>query len=287
MPDELSLLKQLGSASDAAPADLERDVRRQLLVAIAREQALHGPRGGASRWLDGWRLRSAVAVAAGAAAAFIGLLVASHGRTPSIADNAYAALSERVGIMHFVQQYGLRGDHAYEEYWIDLQHPSRQRIVQSSGGKVTRQLVYTGGYSSYYSESGTNHNPLTIISKTPPNPNGGVTAGVSPIAAYRKLLHAGTVISETKTTYNGRPAYRLVIRYTPPYNLVGDVWTGDQITYTVDGTTYYPLELRFRPDPTMGGGPSLIRYPVFEIVPATASSQQLLKPVGAPKPYSP
>lgn len=281
MSDEISLLKELGSASEPASTEVEQHVRSQLLKAMRHEQG-HGT----PARLRGWRPRVAAALAV-AAAAVAAILIVTSGRTPSVADRAYAAISGRVGIMHFIQQYGPRSKPTYEEYWIDLQHPSRQRIVLSSGGTVTRQFVYTGGYSSYFSESGKNHNPLTIITKAPPNPGGGVRAGASPITAYRSLLHAGTVLSQTKTTYNGRSAYRLAIQYTPPYHLTGRVWTGDRVTYTVDSSTYYPLELRYQPDPVMGGSPGVLRYPLFEILPATAHTRQLLRPVRHPSAYHP
>jgi hypothetical protein len=207
-----------------------------------------------------------------------------EGGPVTIVDRAYAAVTPSAGIMHFVAQYDSPSKRHYEEYWIDVSDPQRRRIVQSFGGRVTRQLVSPARLVPKKQV------PLTeppIVPAPPLDVNEVVAAGSDPVLIYRKLLHAATVLAQTEITYRGRPAYRLVVRYKPPYKLVGTVWTGERVTYIVDARTYFPLEFRWRGDPTLGGGVSVTRYPVFEILPHTARNQELLKPAKNPEPYHP
>jgi outer membrane lipoprotein-sorting protein len=231
---------------------------------------------------------AAIAVAT-AVAVLLAISLRGNG-TPSIVSKAYAAINGRSGVMHFVVTYPESGGRRpyYEEYWFDLAHPSRQRIVQSAGGKVFHQLVYVGGYRKIVSLPGGGRNPLTVIMHAPPpaeadsgaDPN---ARGVNPILGYRQLLRSGRVLSESEIDYHGKRAYRLVIFHG---YVAGDPRLGtSRITYIVNKHTYYPLEYRVV-DNTFGTV-SVTRYLEFEILPATPAAEALLQPVPRPRPYKP
>ncbi len=282
MSEELTLLKEIGADTEKASPEIEERAHAALVAAIAREHSKIADR------LRRWPFAFGCAAAVAACAAVAIVLVARSGTAPGIADKAYGAISPRSGIMHFVAQYDLPKRH-YAEHWIDLRRPVRQRIVYSAGGRVSAhrgQIVYTGRPEPRLTAKDTNRQ--TIVTAAPSAaPSGVLTAGSDPTLVYRKLLHAGTVRSESKTVYRGRPAYRLVIDWRPPYKLVGNVWTGERLVYVVDRRTYFPLESTWRSDPSMGGGTSTIRYPVFEILPDTAQTRALLEPAKNPQPYHP
>jgi hypothetical protein len=312
VPDDLLLLKEIGSSADPAPVDVEQRLRQQLLDRIVDEASgLRPVKGWRRLQFVGRRSRMRVwfAVVVAALAAAAALVVTGHGGEPSIADKAYAAIARSGGIMHFVAEYPSReyfkihprphgpanivrgvGD-VYEEYWIDLAHPRRKRIVQSAAGHVLRQQVYVD-HVVPYGGTGWDQNPLTSIIQSPKDmgiyyPGSDIRAGKDPIVAYRELLRTGNVLSESETTYRGRDAYELVIQYKPPYDLVDDVWTGDRQIYVVDRQTYFPLESTFRLDPTFGGYVTVTRYPMFEILPESSQTRALLEPVKYPQPYRP
>ena len=271
MPDELAMLRALGAGVEPASVEIEEVVRRRLLRLMAARPARR------RRWL-GVAFAALVALGALAAAA---LLRGGDEGPVRLVDRAYAAISPRSGIMHFVAQYGSRANARYEETWVDLAAPAHRRTVQSSDGHVTRQVVSTRpaqGRAKRTASSGP-------VPPAPEYPTTAVEAGNDPVLVFRKLLHVGTVLSQTAITYDGRPAYRLVIRYTPPYKLADDVWKGERVVYTVDRRTYLPLEFRWRGDRVMGGGVSVTRYPVFEMLPSTPQTRALLRPVAHPRPY--
>jgi hypothetical protein len=289
MPDELTIVRDLG-ATEHLPPELEQRLRQSLLEQIAAPTKRR-PASGRRTFL-----RLAVSFVAVALVVAGGLLT-GHGDEPSIAARAYAAISPSTGIMHFVAESRLRRSQtgewrSYQEYWIDLAHPRRQRIVWSGRGRVAGQLVLVTRAAP--GRAAWNEYPLTSVSRSPGplgkwewGGQGGIQTGMNPIAAYRDLLHSGEVLSEDEITYEGRDAYRLVIQFKPPYDLVDDVWLGDIETYIVDRQTYFPLEATFQWDKTFGGSTSGTRYPKFEILPDTPQTRALLDPVRNPAPYRP
>ncbi len=116
----------------------------------------------------------------------------------------------------------------HKEVWINLADPSRKRIVETVRGRVVVQVVFVGR-SKTFSQTGWKDDPKTLILRGPADSGPGVQSGNEPMQAYRRWLEQGTVVADDVTTYRGRPAYRLVIEYKPPYKLVGNVWTGERL----------------------------------------------------------
>jgi hypothetical protein len=222
-------------------------------------------------------------------AAVLGVSRGGNGM-PSLVDRAYAAISGRSGVMHFVVTYGGTAPtpRYYEEYWFDLAHPSHGRIVQSSDGKVDHQLVYVGGYRTVFGQSGKNHNPITIVTHAPPPMPGAVPMlqGANPIISYRQTLRSGRLVSQEKVTFHGKPAYKLVVVQEPeaPTSLT---WSA-RITYIVDRYSFFPLQYAVA---NRGYGEflglSVVHFLHFEILPATPQSKTLLKAAANPEPYKP
>jgi hypothetical protein len=285
VPDELTLLRDTRSDRAELSAESEESLRRALLARIA---------AGSERRPRRWRRRIALAAAVVAVVAVSGVLV-EHGGEASVAARAYAAITRSSGVMHFVVEHpGARArDTYYAEYWIDLAHPRRQRIVYTREGLVDFQWVLVTYHVPYGTSHWSGNNKTKITHSTAAmwgwewGGDGGILEGQNPVTAYRALLRAGTVRSERETTYHGRDAYELVVQFTPPYDLVDDVWTGSKITYIVDRHTYFPLESTFQDDPTFGGSVSDMRFPKFEILPDSPQAKALLKPQKHPSPYRP
>jgi hypothetical protein len=291
MRDDLSLLKEVGRRHEPAVM-LEQEARRALLAAVAGQR-----RRSRTRPLV-FGLAFVTAVAALLAA------VLARGDSPSVAARAYAAISPTAGVMHFVEEQppahikgGIDREHdvtatTYQEFWIDLAHPKRLRIVTSTGGRAVAQWVQVTRHVPYgsveWKKSGAVRTSIMQAAPRVPGAGpGGVSAGQNPLAAYRDLLKNGVVLSDDETTYDGRDAYKLVVQFKPPYDLVGDVWPGDIETYIVDRTTYFPLESTYQLDFTMGGtiSPFITRFPLFEILPASPETLALLRPDPHPQPY--
>jgi hypothetical protein len=285
------MLREAGEATPLSP-ELEEHLRRVLLERMAARP----------RARNRWEVRAALALVLAAVVTVAGLL-AEDGGEPSVAARAYAAIAPGTGIMHFVVENvpvernptpRVPVPTVYREYWIDVAHPMKQRVVTTIGGRVADQYVYVnhrvrapGGVITW------SRHPRTYIQRGYPGPTDRWPAeqriefGLKPVEAYRELLKHGVVESQSEISYAGHDAYELKILYKPPYQFVDDIWTGDRQTYIVDRHTYYPLESTFQLDPSFGGSSSTVRYPVFETLPATAENSKLLEPVRNPRPYRP
>jgi hypothetical protein len=275
--DEVELLRRVAASVERAPAEIEGKVRGDLLMLISSGSAV--PQAG--RW-SSFRTRigrvTVVAAAALVATALALLALAGRGATPSIIDKAYAAVTASSGVMHFVVQHQSAGSRSYEEYWIDLADPTRQRIVQSTNGAVTRQIVYVGGTSPSFAQTGRDHDPLTVIMQAPPVPPSATLLdpsanGIAPLDAYRRLLASGHPVEETQIAYQGEPAYK--VKVTAP-----DM----QATFILDGQTYFPIETRIEGHSVLGDVSTVDRFLMFDILPASA--ENLLEPVSEPVPFS-
>jgi hypothetical protein len=288
VPDELTLLREIETEAEL-PSHTEERLRQELLDRIAA-----GRRPRTRRWT----LRAALVLAAVVVVAVAGALL-QRGGEPSVAARAFAAITPTTGIMHFVAETPAEPgrETMYQEYWIDPVHPRRQRAILTIGHRVVGQGVWVAHHVLNGSTKWPG-NPVTTIFQSPKVVRhrewffdwayfGGVRTVKNPAAVYRQLLRTGTVLSERETTFMGHDAYELDVQFRPPYDLVDSVWTGDRVKYVVDRDTYFPLQSTFQLDPTLGGGVSVTRYPVFEILPATAQNRKLLDPVRNPQPYRP
>jgi hypothetical protein len=273
--DEMTLLREIGAVDDEDQLVRER-ARALLIEAIAAESGTESERRGSRLLLKrNWAVRGALAGAVALIATVLAVTLGGPGSgiAPNIVDRAAAAISPGDGIMHYVVGYTAPGiSDSYEEYWINLNDPSQQRIVQTYHGAVVRQFVFTGGYSKSFEGSG---NPITIITKaTPPaNLSHGVdpsSQGMSPVEGYRQMLISGHVRAESKTTVAGVEAYKLIV----------DQANVGEITYIVDAKTYFPLEYSLPRGLTD-------RFLKFEILPHSGAANALLEPSPSPAPYIP
>lgn len=276
MASEIDLIARVGSDVGAPSVRTQQKSRAVLIDRI--ENARHGQSTFSQRLMNDSRIWRVAALVVLVAAVLIGIITfdgSGSGPSSVVVERAFAAISNTSGALHYVAEHrnASTGTLFYEEYWIDLNDPSRQRIVQTVDGRVFRQIVYVGGRSKYFSGEGKDHNPTTVVTQAPPTTPVGrgvdpASQGLAPLEAYREMLRAGEIKSQKETVVEGHPAVQLVIALKG----VGEA------TYVVDRRTYFPLRFALADNAS--------RFLEFEVLSLDKSElDALLQPKAQPAPY--
>jgi hypothetical protein len=235
-------------------------------LALYREQL----RDAIAHDLEGRRRRRALnfalptaAVAAGLTALLL-FLTASSPAGPSAADAAILRhLAEVLAppggtILHERAMVSVQGAPAVPyELWAEADAPHSYRIIKFAheaewNGSTNRFLDYNAAANTITNES---------VPRYPGGPEDFA-------ATLRALVQSGQAHVDGSTTIDGVHAYKLTVSGAPDRFLNGTAY--------VDATNYHPLELD-----TTGGGGELIKFSVYEFLPANASNLRLLSEAAA------
>ena len=229
------------------------------------------------------RSLAAAAVLCLAAAGLAASNLLGNGRAPTIADRAYAAVSDDDVIYHYVLD--LRG--SAHPLQADLREllplvNGRLEVWYRADGTASRSLQserdQEGRLRLSYESAVRRGHVIDYDARKHAlgrrSEYGGRPGATSPLDDFRSAYRDGKVLERGKTTFNGRPAYRLLIRRQ------GEGFR-QRMAYYVDRETYLPLGTRESGRYKLNGGWSRIRvesrYAVYERLRDTRASRRLLR----------
>jgi hypothetical protein len=231
------------------------------------------------RWL---RPMAGVAIAAAAAAIAL-VLVGPFGHGPArvdVASAAYEAFApKRNGIWHVVvvetgtgwqsPEAGMSGARVRDETWSTTGATPVLRWIRSENvpGLPSRvEQVFSPCGWLYYSAD-TNVVQIAGPEKITASP---VSPPPDPAASYRQAYESGHVVYRGRTTFNGTPAYKLVVAYRHGTYAA-------TTTFIVRQDNYYPLRTSSVVNASGRTGTSVLTYTTYELLPRTAANERLLR----------
>lgn len=288
-PERRDLMERLRAADPVAGAELDAKQRAEadalLHRIVAEPQSKPQP---PRRPLAGWphAVAAAVAVVCLGLAALVATNLVQDGDGPTIADRAYAAVSDDEVIYHYVLVTQtltaplppkLRKD-------LELMNGRLEAWYRADGSALlSRQFRRDReGRLRLLYESAQRHGRVVdydarrdVLGRSRRSDVRGRSRPVGPLDHFREAYRDGEVLERGKVTFHGRPAYRLLIRR-------GQGGSSTQwMAYYVDRKTYLPLGTRESTRLEIDGRSTRVRsesvYKVYERLRDTRANRELLR----------
>ena len=283
------LMERVRAADPAARAELgpgeraEADALLRRIVAEPRRPRRR-LRVSPARWP---RMAAAgAALACLTLAALVAVDLVRDDEGSSIADRAYAAVSDDDVIYHYVLDTrastralppDLRRD-------LELANGRLETWYRSDGSAFHSRQFRRGreGRLHLVLESAqsrgrlVDYNPeRNVLGHSPRGAARGRSRPIGPLDEFRRAYRDGKVVERGKTTFLGRPAYRLLMQRGQPGSF------RQRMAYYVDQETYLPLGTRERTSLEIFGRRARVRtqsvYKLYERLPDTRANRRLLR----------
>ena len=231
------------------------------------------------RWL---RPLTGAAIAA-AAAAILLALVGPFGHGPArvdVASAAYEALAPKGnGIWHVVVVEtgtgvegpgpGMSRARIRDETWSTTGPPHVLRWITSGkvAGLPSRVEQVSSPCGWLYYSADTN---VTQVAGPQKVNDSRFTPPPDPAASYRHAYESGQVVYRGTTTFNGVPAYKLVVMYRHGTYAA-------TTTFIVRQDNYYPLRTSSVVNASGRTGTDVLTYTTYELLPDTKANERLLR----------
>jgi hypothetical protein len=164
---------------------------------------------------------------------------------------------------------GMRGARVRDETWSTTGAPLVLRSISSENvpwlPSRVEQVFSRCGWL-YYSAD-TNVIQIAGPQRVSASP---VTPPPDPAASYRRAYKSGQVVYRGTTTFNGVPAYKLVVRYRHGTYAA-------TTTFIVRQDNYYPLRTSSVVNASGRTGTDVLTYTTYELLPDTKANERLLR----------
>lgn len=276
-------LRELNPVEEAALDSSENAEADALLRQILAEPRTRPRRLRRRSTGQGRHLAATAVVACLALTALAAIDLADRGADPTIADRAYAAVNDNGVIYHFVLDTtaaagalsaGLRRDLELMNGRLETWYRSEGSAFHSRQFRRERDGRLRLFYESARSEGrGVDYDAeRNVLGHSRPG-EGSRPAG--PLDAFREAYRNGEVLERGRTTFHGRPAYRLLVRRAKRGSF------RQQMAFYVDPESHLPLGTRERTRLQIDGRSASVRiesvYKVYERLPDTRANRSLLR----------